>query len=158
MRMESERVRLTAEIVAEIKPQKGAVVAFDSYVELSADCYICQKTNRTLILAYGEDHARCIKENHLLPAKITEIEAKENKVKYFIELDYHEFKEKKYGITSTNIIKWARVHFNIICPNCNDKIESSTQNNRVRPRNFYCQCGQLLYIENDEMPVIKNNC
>ena len=156
--MESKKLRLTAEIEAEIKPQKGADVAFCSYIELSADCFICQRTNRTLMLEYGEDHAKCIKRNHLLPAKITEIEAIKNKVKYFVELDYCEFKDKKYYITSTSIIKWARVHFKITCLNCNDKLDSSTQSNLVRPRTFYCRCGQLLYTENDAMPVIKNNC
>ena len=156
--MENMTRRLTAEIETEIKPQSGAVVAFCSYVELSADCYVCKKTNRTFILENGEDHARCIKGKHQLPAKITEIETLKNKVRYFIELDYSEFKEKNYNITSECIIKWARVHFKMTCPNCNAKIDSSTQNNLVRPRKFYCRCGQLLYIENDEMPVMKNNC
>ena len=156
--MERGKTRITAEISVEIEPQKGAAVEFDSYVELSADCFVCRKTNRTFILKYGEDHAKCIKGNHLLPAKIIEIETMKDKVKYFVELDYSEFEEKKYNITSANVIKWSRVHFNITCPNCNDKVESSTQNNRIRPRKFYCQCGQLLYIENDEMPFIKNNC
>ena len=156
--MESKMIRFTTEIEAEIETQNGVDVAFCSYIELSADCFVCQRTNRTLILKYGEDHAKCIKGNHMLPAKITEIKATKNKVNYFVELGYSEFKEKGYNIASTSIIKWARVHFKITCPNCNGEIESSTQNNLVRPWKSYCRCGQLLYIENDEMPVIKNNC
>ena len=151
-------IRFTAEIGTEIETQNGVDVAFCSYIELSADCFVCQKTNRTLMLEYGEDHAKCIKGKHLLPAKIIEIEAIKNKVKYFVEIGYSEFIEKGYSITSESTIKWARVHFKITCPNCNYEIESSTQNNLVRPRKYYCRCGQLLYIENDEMPVIKNNC
>jgi len=102
--MESEILMLTAEIEAEVNSQNGAVVTFDSYVELSADCFVCQRTNRTLILKYSENHAKCINGKHLLPAKITEIKAIKNKVKYFVELGYSEFKEKEYNITSTSIM------------------------------------------------------
>lgn len=152
-----------------INLENDTLVTFDSFIEISVDCFVCQRNHRTIGLKYGDDNAKCFKENHAYPAKIVEMKLTESKrgiikrfstikAEYYIEYDYNEFEDKKYKIPSDGIIEWARVNFKIICPNCNKEIECSTQNNLVRPRSCFCECGHLLFIEKDVMPIIKNNC
>jgi len=152
---------VSSEVEVEINAEKGVEFEFlfpGLYIEISVDCFDCKKICRTLELRYGDDFAKCIKGNHLIPAKITEIKTSKNKVRYFIEFEYIEFKEKNYdNIISESRIKSARVHYKTICPNCNRKINDSTQINLVRPRAFHCRCGQLLYTEENDTPVVKNN-
>jgi len=137
-----------------INLEKDTLVIFDPLIEISVDCFICQRNHRTIGLKYGDESAKCFKGNHTYPAKITEMNPTESKATYYIEYDYEEFEDRKYKFPSDGIIKWARVHFKIICPACKKEIDCSTQTNLSRPWSRFCKCGQLLYTEKDEMPII----
>ena len=148
-------MKKSAALKIQINLENDALVTFDSFIEISLDCFICRRSHRTIGLRYGEVSAKCIKGNHTYPAKVTEMNQTESKATYYIEYDYNEFEDKRYKMLSDGIIKWARVHFKIICPKCKKEIDCSTQNNLSRPWSCFCKCGQLLYTEKDEMPIIQ---
>jgi hypothetical protein len=150
-------MKKTAILEVKINLETDVLLTFDSFIEISIDCFICKRNHRTIGIKFGEDNAKCFKENHTYPAKIIEMKLSENKAEYYIEYDYNEFEDKRYKIPSDGLIKWARVHFKIICSNCKKEIDCSTQNNLSRPWSCFCKCGQLLYTEKEEMPIIKNN-
>ena len=151
-------MKIEAEIEVVVNGAEGISTVFDPLIEISADCYVCQKTTRTFELRYGDDYAVCVKDGHRLPGKIAEMITGENRVKYLIELDYNEFVEKRFKLASKRMVTWARVHFKIACPKCNAVAEGFTQNNVVRPRKLRCSCGELLHAEDEEMPIIRNSC
>lgn len=142
-------------VEVEINLDSKVFISFDSFIEISMDCFICQRKLRTIILKHGEEKARCIKKNHVYPAKIVELKRTENKVEYHVEYDYRQFEDERNKMPSDDNIKWARVYFKIECPNCNKQKDCSVQTNTIRPWSCYCKCGQLLYTEQDEMPIIK---
>ena len=149
-------MRKTAELEVRINLENDVSVKFDSFIEISADCFICQRNHRTIGLKYGDESAKCFKGNHTYPAKIVEMKLTESTAEFYIEYDYNEFEDKKDKSSSDGIIKWARVYFKIICPACKKEIDCSTQTNLSRPWSRFCKCGQLIYTEQDEMPILKN--
>ena len=149
-------MKKTAVIEVSIDLDDDTFATFSSFVEISVDCFICQRNHRTIGLKYGEDNAKCFKEKHTYPAKITDMKLTESKAEYYVEYEYNEFEDRRNKTQSDGIIKWARVYFKIKCPNCGKEIDCSTQNNISRPWSRICNCGQLLYTEKIEMPIIKN--
>jgi hypothetical protein len=197
-------MKKAAVIEARVDLENDALITFDSCIEISLDCFISKRVNRTIALKYGDE------DYTYYPAKIADIKVTESKgdikpdhtfsrattafrrktilmnelpfkwakrinrsiierittdkfhtatikAEYYIEYDYNEFEDIRDKIPSDSAIGWARVHFKIICPNCNKEIECSIQNNLVRPYSRFCDCGHLLYIEKEEMPIIKND-
>ena len=96
-------MKKTAALEVKINLEDGTLVIFDSFIEISIDCFICQRNHRTIGLKYGEDNAKCFKESHIYPAKIADMKLTESKAEYYIEYEYNEFKDKKYKISSDGI-------------------------------------------------------
>jgi hypothetical protein len=46
------------------------------------------------------------------------------------------------------------VGFEVVCPRCGQGQRGSTQNNIVRPWTCRCNCGEVLYSEQEAMPLL----
>jgi|GEM_PF-1462637 len=149
-----------AEISVSLPFTSGASVTFDDKIEVSLDCHVCRRYHRTVIFSKGESKGKCLPKKHPFPGRITAKEVSQDKrlttVKYRLFFDYEPFTVEKSPETlkTSGKLTWARVSYMITCPACGEFTEGSTQNNLVRPLNYYCDCGQLLYSEVKEMPVL----
>ena len=149
----------------------GCMINPDESVEVSLDCSTCKKRYRTVVITKHKSECYCTPTKHPFNAVIKEIDVNKTvkrnfllkkeltEIVYHIEYDYDEFVDErnKYAPShSSPLPSWARVYFNITCPECNHTQKQSTQNNIVRPLKVFCEkCSSLLYKEKVELPIFK---
>ena len=141
---------------------EGAVVTFSDTLEVSLDCCICYRCWRTVIFPVGGTDGLCTPSRHVFPGKVFEPEVTRQgavtAVLYRLAYWYEPFEDAKYpGRTPTGAPTWARISFEILCPNCGGVKKSSVQNNTVLPWTCHCDCGQNLYTQVDKLPVLSTD-
>ena len=159
-------MKINSEIEVNLNLAKGTPVVFHPTVEYSADCPVCRRINRPFILKHGESEAYCEKGKHSLSAEIFQIEVSENKAVYRIKSEYEDFSEIRQNIASgksvrtasQKFIRWVRIYFKVICLNCGEEAEHTTQHGLATPHSFHCRCGQHLYTETNETASIMTTC
>ncbi len=72
---------------------------------------------------------------------------------YQFSYECEPFWDKEYQSTASNELSWSRISFTLTCPQCGKATERSTQQNIVRPWICVCDCGYLLYVDDEETPV-----
>jgi hypothetical protein len=139
-----------------LETSEGVKVSAGNLLELSLDCFICERTHRTILLNDDNETGICTPTKHLFPSKILNkkviAESTFVEINYEVEYWFAPFIDKKYKETAKNILSWGRVNFYITCPKCGEQKKSSVQNNIVRPWTCYCNCGYALYFETEEYP------
>lgn len=134
----------------------GVEVSANDLLELSLNCFVCERTQRVVILKAGEETGICTPTKHRFPAKILAKEtvrrAKSAELNYRVEYWFAPVVDSEYKESAENILKWGRVYFQITCPECGKAKTLSIQNNTVRPWTCYCVCGYALYSETAEYP------
>ena len=145
-----------AQISAQFAFADGAVVTFSDTLEVSLDCCVCHRCRRTVIFKIGGVEGKCTPTGHPFPGKIVCMEANANSVVYRLEYWYEPFEDAKYPERrkAQDRPTWGRVGFDVECPKCGQANRQSSQNNIVRPRTCHCKCGQVLFTESDEMPML----
>jgi hypothetical protein len=129
-------------------------------LEVSLDCFVCERLNRTVVLKLGEDSGRCTPTGHPFPGRLLEMAVRPAihslTVTYRVLYRYEPFTDRKYPARgrARGAPTWARVSFTVRCPKCGAVSERSTQNNIVRPWTCGCACGLPLYTEEVEMPLL----
>jgi len=156
-----------AEIVFEYNLEKGVGASFGSKLEVSLPCTHCQRNRRTVVFHQGKDPVRCCpgsaktsKKHPHYPGRIVTCESLAGpedpfNVHFLIEYEYEPFVDAKYGKPSNPIPSWGRSSVDVMCPKCYVWTEGFTQSNLVRPRSTSCPCGQLLFTETEERPIIR---
>ena len=158
--MESRPFNRVAEIDCRLEANDGVVVEFLDELEVSLDCISCKCKHRTIIFQLGSEWGRCTPTKKCagffgrLVSKTPSSIDNNFSVRYEVEYAYEPFVDVKYGDESNGEPTWARVHFVVTCPKCQERITWETQNNLVRPWSHVCTCGKLLYTENNEMPLL----
>lgn len=142
----------------------NAVVAFDRKLEVSLDCHVCQRRDRTVIFRPGETHGICTPTKHAFPGRILNVESRvegnAHIAIFLFEYEHEPFRdtkypdERRYATMELGAPSWARVSFDVTCPACGERSQHSTQNNIVRPWRRMCKCGRPLYAETAEMPQL----
>lgn len=152
----------------------GSQVVYNNSIELSVDCQVCKRLNRTISVDFFD--GICIKNKHPFNAKILDTLVVKEKNKsvsglfnflnakavrelftctYLVQYEYTDFIDSKYkDIKSSSLPTWARIGFKITCTKCGTINTCSTQTNIVRPFSEICKCGQTLYTETDTLPLI----
>lgn len=149
----------------------GSPVTYDDSIELSIDCTVCKRLNRTVSI--GRYDAICIKNKHPFNAKVLDtlvvreknrsvsklLSIKDNRelvtCTYLLQYDYIYVADYKYNdFKSSAFPNWARIGFEITCTKCSTVNVCSTQTNIVRPFSKTCKCDQTLYTENEVLPLI----
>lgn len=145
-----------AEVAVRIALTAGAAISFSDMLEVSLDCFICSRCSGTVIFFEGEVEGRCTPTGHTF-GQLTGKEVAQNgpvaSVVYRVVYRYEPFVDSKYPgrRKPSGRPRWARVHFEIVCPRCGFVKKDSTQNNAVRPRGCTCpQCGSVLFTDQDE--------
>jgi hypothetical protein len=146
-----------AEISARFAFTDGVVATFSDTLEVSLDCCICHRCRCTVIFKVDGAEGKCTPTGHPFPGKIVAMEASAGLVVYRLEYWYESFVDAKYPDRrkAQNRPTWGRIGFDVVCPKCRQTSHQSTQNNIVRPWSCACKCGQLLFTESDEMPILR---
>ena len=146
----------SAEISARFAFADGTAVTFSDSLEVSLDCCICHRCRRTVIFKVGGVEGKCTPTGHPFPGKIVAMEASANSVVYRLEYWFEPFEDAKYPDRrkAQDRPTWSRIGFDVVCPKCGQGSRQSSQNNIVRPWTCLCKCGQVLFTESDEMPLL----
>lgn len=145
-----------AEVSAQFTFADGAIETFSDTLEVSLDCSICHRCSRTVIFQVGGVEGKCTPTGHPFPGKIIAKDSGPAWVRYRLEYWYEPFVDAKYPDRRIpmGLPTWGRVGFEIVCPHCDEAQRCSTQTNIVRPFTCFCKCGQELFTESEEMPVL----
>ena len=145
-----------AEISARFEFAAGVTATFNDDVEVSLDCCICHRCHRTVKFHVEGVEGTCTPTRHAFPGKLLGKTSGPSFVLYRLEYWYEPFTDAKRSDhdTPTGYPRWARVGFELVCPNCGRYQACSTQTNLVRPWVYKCGCGHTLYTETDEMPTV----
>jgi uncharacterized protein (TIGR02996 family) len=148
-----------AVVQASFRVANGSRVSFADPLEVSLDCCVCCRCWRTVIFQPDGDEGKCTPTGHPFPGYwLGKEESHEGPVVsacYRVAFRYEPFTDAKYPERQPKVRPtWARIGFEIVCPHCGHANQCSTQNNIVRPWTWHCQCGEVLYTERDEMPML----
>jgi len=148
-----------AKLSVVVRLEHGGDVDFPDKVEISIPCFICVRTDRTVILNLGQDEGICAKQKHSIRGRLLEKKIEQNggiaSVTYRLEYVFKPFIDLKYGHPASPLPTWARVEFKVRCSKCGLVVESGTQSNISRPWEKRCPCGSTLFKETEEMPRIE---
>lgn len=164
-------MRREAEILAVLDLAQRATPEFSGTLEVSLDCWHCQRTRRTGTFVLGENFGRCSPGSarhreaphppfpgHLLSLDPVHREGRVTGASYKLEYETAPFDDVKYGTKArpwSGNPTWARVSFTVRCAACGEICNTSTQNNLVRPREQGCKCGAALFVETRELPIFR---
>ncbi|MEU7757208.1 hypothetical protein [Micromonospora sp. NPDC049171] len=119
-----------------------------SDVELSLDCFICQRTGRTTGLKHGAEHGTCSGDSktgrHPAAARISAFDHTSERERTVLRavVDYwwapfHDAKRDRPSLALTGD-PWVRLHLGYLCPDPVQAGTFSTQTNLVRPQTHTC--------------------
>jgi bacterioferritin-associated ferredoxin len=149
-------MQVTAEIVAPLYITQGVMVELSELVEVSLDCAQCQRTARTIVFNEASNSAVCTPTGHAFPGRVTArmvtSSADVTTVLYRISYETADFSDRKHGEPAVAHPTWARIHFTLTCPVCGAISKNSVQNNLHRPHMHVCNCGQVLFPDDTEIP------
>lgn len=141
------RFHTTPNVILEVKP----------YLEVALACANCRRDNRTVIFRNIGARGICTPKSKCIgfPGQLNSIillssdKERFKDVSFEIGYNFYDFTDVKYGRQASPGATWARVHYIITCPKCIEASEGSTQTNIVRPWHNYCDCGNLLFSEQE---------
>lgn len=150
------RVLRKAEVSASVALADGMVAAFSDKLEVSLDCCVCQRCHRTVNFDLSSAEGKCTPTGHSFPGKVVGMLVEPSFVVYQLEYWYEPFIDIKHPDTRlpTGLPTWGRIVFEVGCAVCGALNRCSMQTNIVRPWTCRCKCGEQLYIETDEMPIL----
>jgi uncharacterized protein (TIGR02996 family) len=134
--------------------------SFADSLEVSLDCCVCRRCRRTVIFQAGGAEGICTPTGHAFPGfwlgKEESHEGEVASVRYRVAFRFEPFIDVKHPQLRQPVAMpdWARARFEVVCSRCGQANQASTQNNIVRPWTCHCECGQVLYTETEEMPVL----
>lgn len=126
-------------------------------VELSLDCFICERTGRTTIFRRGAERAVCTADKdhgeHYSAAQITALDgtqgAQRLSVRVLVDFWWAPFHDAKRDARAMapSTIPWVRLHLGSYCPDIQQAGQDSVQSNMVRPVDLTCgHCSQKLAV------------
>ena len=149
-------MKYKATIRASLLMSPDVKITLGEPLEVSLDCHICNRQRRTVVMPEGKP-AYCTPTRHVHSAQVLGNEIRRTtdraEIIYQFSYEFENFWDKKYQSTASNKLGWSRISFTLTCPQCGKDMERSTQQNIVRPWSCVCDCGYVLYVDDEETPV-----
>lgn len=136
-------------------------IRFNPSLEVSFDCPACKHLGRIIRFADVGSSGICGPDTGCVgfPGRLFSMEpfelGRNSCVKYQVQFDYIPFFDSQLGRESTCEPAWAKITFEVTCAKCNSFRIESSQNDSNCPSLVNCQCGTLLYRQDDAMPLLK---
>ncbi|GAA0806910.1 hypothetical protein [Spirilliplanes yamanashiensis] len=136
-----------------------------SDVELSLDCFICQRTGRTTALQHGAEQGTCSGESktgrHPAPARVSAFDHTTERGRTILRavVDYwwapfHDA-ERDQPSSALTRTPWVRLHLGYLCPQPAGSGTISTQSNLIRPQTHTCEHCAAPIAHSHETPRIQ---
>ncbi|MEU9865868.1 hypothetical protein AB0D99_33895 [Streptomyces sp. NPDC047971] len=145
-------VEITAELTGLDESEEFHNLHWQPKLELSLDCFICERTGRTTSFEYGQEHANCSGDQkhprHPAAARISGFDVTHEKdrlaLRAVVDFWWAPFHDAKRDTRSTAMTRWIRLYAAYLCPQSRQAGTFSTQSNLVCPVSRICTCGQPL--------------
>ena len=162
----------SVEINAEVAGRTGGGKGFHylhwrSKLELSIDCFVCERTNRTTVLEVGAERALCSGSRSGIPGHYTaariaafDVTSGEDRLalRAVVSFWWAPFHDSRSGHRNAapTLHPWVRLHIGYECPEDSDEPgTASIQTNMVRPASESCgQCGGKV-VSSERAPTIR---
>ncbi|MEU6321956.1 hypothetical protein [Streptomyces sp. NPDC047009] len=135
-------------------------------LELSLDCFICQRTRRTTSSQHGQEHALCSAHEehpeHPTAARVAAFDVTDGRERAVLRavVDYwwapfHDTK-RDHAATALSLTPRVRLHLGYYCPQARQSGTFSVQTNIIRPVRDTCgHCDDPLATSKDA-PAIRH--
>ncbi|WP_242907813.1 hypothetical protein [Actinomadura terrae] len=131
-------------------------------IELSLDCFICERVGRTTAMKLGDERAVCLSRRdhkHFTAARISAFDAtiQDDRLvlRSVVDFWWTPFRDAKRGTEATPLSRWVRLHYGYYCPHKEASGKGSVQTNLVRPWSPRCaQCETEIAVD-AEAPSIR---
>jgi hypothetical protein len=167
-------VKIQTEVIVQLDLlDKDVEISFSDSLCVSLDCDFCQRTDRTV--AFGRHMVTSCHPGgsaskdqvgvhppypgRLVDRKTTRTDDYVRAV-YTLEHETAQFLDRKYKRRVwCGHPTWGRVSYTMKCSKCVSEVGDSTQSNTGRPNKHCCRnCGHLLCVEREEMPIFRWRC
>ncbi|MFF5177340.1 hypothetical protein ACFY2Q_04855 [Micromonospora sp. NPDC000316] len=136
-----------------------------SGIELSLDCFICQRAGRTTELEHGAEQGTCSgdsrKGRHPAAARIAAFDSTDERKRTILRavVDYwwapfQDAKQDQPSLASTHV-PWVRLHLAYLCPEPVQPGTLSTQSNLIRPVTYTCEHCAAPIAHSHDAPRIQ---
>jgi hypothetical protein len=158
-------VRITAALSATADRDHLARFCWERRIELSLDCFVCERTGRTTHLTWGAERAVCSADKehgpHFTAARIAafDVTISDDGVALSAAVDFwwapfSDTKRDTKAVAPTEV-PWVRLHYSQSCPHRNSPGEGTIQTNLVRPCRLRCQACEQEFAVSAEAPSIR---
>ncbi|NUW46777.1 hypothetical protein [Nonomuraea rhodomycinica] len=149
-------------VLSGIEHAHRAGLFWDPTIELSLDCFICERLGRTTVLKYGAERAVCMSgrnEQHITAARIAayDVTVQDDRLalRSVVDFWWAPFRDAERGGQATPLSRWARLSYGCRCPHKEESSAGSVQSNLPRPQRLYCRkCGTEIAVD-AEAPAIR---
>lgn len=131
-------------------------------IELSLDCFVCERVGRTTVLKWGAERAVCMSgrdEHHFAAARIVafDVTSQDDRLvlKSVVDFWWAPFQDAKRGGPATPLSSWVRLHYGCYCPHKEASGKGSIQTNVRRPGSVYCGECETVIAADAEVPSIR---
>ncbi|MFD9137070.1 hypothetical protein ACFVZA_32545 [Streptomyces bottropensis] len=131
-------------------------------IQLSLDCFVCERVGRTNALERGAERAICWSgrdEQHFAAARIAafDVTSEDDRLALRTVVDFWwaPFKDAKRGTDATPLSNWVRLHYGNYCPHQETSSEGSIQTNVRRPTSVYCGGCKTEIAVDAEVPSVR---
>ncbi|MCU7825123.1 hypothetical protein [Kitasatospora sp. DSM 101779] len=150
-------VEITAELLDPLRSEQFHNLHWQKKLQLSLDCFICERTGRTTHFEFGEERAVCTgdqESEHPAAARIASFDITQGQDRLILRsvVDYWwaPFRDTKRNrlATAPTSAPWVRLYVGYRCPQSQETGSFSLQSNMVRPVNTACaHCVKTLAID-----------
>ncbi|MER5955732.1 hypothetical protein [Streptomyces longhuiensis] len=158
-------VEITAELANSLRGESFHNLHWQKKLELSLDCFVCQRSGRTTSFQYGQEYALCSADSehpeHPTAARIAafDVTDEQERTALQVAVDYwwapfHDAKRNQ-AAAALSLTPWVRLYLGYYCPQARQSGTFSIQTNMIRPVRDSCDhCDQLLATSKDA-PAIR---
>jgi hypothetical protein len=158
-------VEITASLAGPGDKGHLQLLHWERTLELSIDCFVCERVGRTTYLEWGAERAICSSDEehgrHFTAARIGAFDvthaAGRVMAKAIVDFwwaPFHDSKRNARALPLTEV-PWVRLKFGYRCPNKETSGTGSTQTNLVRPCVVTCERCEVGIVTDEQAPTIR---
>jgi hypothetical protein len=158
-------VEITASLVGPFDRGHFQLLRWERTLELSIDCFVCERVGRTTFLEWGAERAICSSDEehgrHFAAARIAAFDvthaASRVMANAIVDFWWAPFYDNKRNVRAVAVTEapWARLKFGYHCPSKEVSSTGSTQTNLVRPCVVTCKHCEVDIVADEQAPTIR---
>lgn len=140
-------------------------VHWQGHLDLSLDCFVCRRTDRTTVLQHGAENGTCSGSRktgpHPAAVRISAFDSTSERDRTLLRavVDYwwapfHDVERDRPALALTRA-PWVRLHLGHLCPEPAKSGTFSVQSNLVRPRTSTCEHCAAAIAHSHEAPRLR---